>query len=217
MKYCNFIGILKMTVISHIFLPSRPSRIYLTSFFVVGSMTIFSCLMVASILLRDINMLHDDFMRDMDEFKLLMADSWKEMLAIQTAMPYAKSVPSTYREKRNSPCTRTIGCKLKCLPGPPGPPGQRGRKGGNGLPGLPGKPGKDGDLLDSDKKRCIQCISGPRGPQGIDGAAGMRGSDGQPGKQGLPGKDGIIGKQGEQGDLGPTGNFYHPSLLKKEK
>lgn len=189
-----------------------------SAYLVMYSSSISGVIMIVSVafvavLLKEMNSFYDDLMIDMEDFKVIANDAWKEMRSIQSAATTA--APKLFfihsqRKKREVQCACAAQSTV-CPPGPTGPPGDIGIDGEDGPNGSPGRPGPDGvkfAFLDVAPTGCIHCPPGPPGPQGSVGMPGTPGIDGKIGAPGLPGRDGVLGPVGPQGEAGPQGEFF---------
>ncbi|VDM79348.1 unnamed protein product, partial [Strongylus vulgaris] len=109
-------------------------------------------LICVGMLFQDINNLYDDVMDDMQEFKMLANEAWKEMV-----VP-SKDVDIFGRKKRFAPECNCGPQPNDCPPGPPGPRGEQGPPGEDGPDGPPGAPGLPGGSLYLPKDEgCVKC------------------------------------------------------------
>lgn len=92
----------------------------------------------------------------MDEFKVLTAGAWNDMITIQGLKnPFGRQKRQYDQEVSGGSVFSGNGCncagKTKaCLAGPPGPPGLPGVPGNDGDAGVPGKAGSQGIAIFSD-------------------------------------------------------------------
>lgn len=143
-----------------------------------SAVVIFASLIVVGSLFRDINNLYDEVITDLDDFKEIANDAWKNMMEArhfeQKVPVSSSSFNSIFRNKRqydqgvgggsasaSSKAGGQCNCGAqpnKCPPGPPGPPGQPGAPGTDGDAGQPGQPGQAGHAQDDGygANGCIQ-------------------------------------------------------------
>ncbi|MCP9261073.1 Nematode cuticle collagen domain protein [Dirofilaria immitis] len=166
-----------------------------------------------TVIFHDISKLYNNVMMEMEEFKMIEEDAWRE-IAYTNVNPNddinttSFTLSSIFRAKRQSNKCNCGPTPNKCPQGPPGPPGKPGEKGDDGLQGPDGMPGPPGVTLLATFNipgGCIDCPPGKEGPPGPEGLMGPPGPKGPPGARGKNGKPGQKGPSGPKGEIGPTG------------
>lgn len=182
---------------------------------IASGLVIIVSLIIAGILLQDINSFYYEVLDDMDEFKVLANDAWDEIMSVHVNhnSPISKKESIAFlfgskpRQKRRAICACALQA-VNCPPGPPGPPGDVGLPGEPGENGKDGKPGPNGIAISTGEKTrggCIACPPGPPGPPGPAGQAGPPGPAGIPGRPSNGGGIGQPGPPGQPGDVGRAG------------
>ncbi|KAH7725340.1 Protein LON-3 [Aphelenchoides avenae] len=202
--------------------------------------TLFVSLIAVFIVYRDVQSIWAELDTEMDQFKVLTEDLWKDMLSMGAGTPANRQRRQAYggygatgvNPARPStgpgglPTHSVVsnplnvgnpssGCQCSqqnnCPAGPAGPVGEPGP---DGLDGLPGKDGKDGqnaeDVHPAGLQGCFNCPAGPPGPIGPAGRPGIRGMRGPKGNPGYPGRDGNPGPPGDIGGPGAPGDDGKP-------
>ncbi|KAK0401483.1 hypothetical protein QR680_015812 [Steinernema hermaphroditum] len=105
-----------------------------------GVLIVASLLVMAS-LFREVNEMYYEVITEIDGFKVLANDAWKDIMAVKATHQPAFNFESIFRPKRQYDAgvtggTQSQGCQCaaqasSCPAGPPGPPG---------TPGQPGQP-----------------------------------------------------------------------------
>ncbi|VDL75740.1 unnamed protein product [Nippostrongylus brasiliensis] len=159
-----------------------------------SALVIIGSLICVGVIFQDINNLYDDVMDDMQEFRMLANQAWKEMVIPSSGS--SDSARSVFgREKRAASCN--CGAQPNnCPAGPPGPPGKPGSAGEDGENGEAGRPGVNGIAMFNPKAGA----NGQPGAPGQSGAQGPAGPAGQNGQAGAPGTPGVSGGPGLPGN-----------------
>ncbi|KAI6224370.1 Col-cuticle-N domain-containing protein [Aphelenchoides fujianensis] len=195
--------------------------------------TVVSLIVVVS-LFNEINVMYDETMYDLGEFKDIANDAWNTMM-VQRRPAY----DSIFRGKRQydagasgggsaaggsssssssggDQCGKCAEKAANCPAGPPGPKGAPGTNGEDGTKGEDGKAGTAGSEFASapTEKGCIKCPAGEPGPVGTGWPARTPGSrwpkrsaGSAPGPVGEKGQDGQRSTPipGPKGPVGPAG------------
>ncbi|KAJ1348050.1 putative cuticle collagen 90 [Parelaphostrongylus tenuis] len=99
---------------------------------------------------NDISSLRDEVTVGLDEFRVIVADTWDRLMVLQSHTGRtASAMTSPFRLKRYiypgmCDCVEN---SIGCPPGPPGMPGAPGPRGEEGMPGDDGRPGAHGITL----------------------------------------------------------------------
>ncbi|TKR62196.1 hypothetical protein L596_026187 [Steinernema carpocapsae] len=169
-----------------------------------SAVVVFASLLVGMSLYNEVNSLYDEVLADVDEFKVLANDAWKEMMhrrlqanPMQLFRPkrqYDQAVEAPKEEaKQECQCAAQAS---GCPEGPAGPPGEDGKPGEDGLAGQDGKPGEaPKSEAAAAPKECIKCPPGEAGPPGPDGEAGPPGPNGENGAEEIQAKTANLVRQ----------------------
>ncbi|KAF8363999.1 hypothetical protein PRIPAC_90922 [Pristionchus pacificus] len=176
-----------------------------------AGVSILTSLIVAGLMINDINTFWDEQVHTLGEFKFFANDAWDEMIftnsraAARGASP-ARSIFKRHTAGLPAHCACAAGPNT-CPPGPRGPRGAPGRVGREGEPGIEGRPGQYGMemAMPASYRECITCPPGAVGPPGADGEPGPQGKPGHEGYRGFPGKGGLYGPPGTRGQPGAPG------------
>uniref|UniRef100_A0AC35U4J5 Col_cuticle_N domain-containing protein n=1 Tax=Rhabditophanes sp. KR3021 TaxID=114890 RepID=A0AC35U4J5_9BILA len=181
------------------------------------------CMAVGSMLISEINLLHNESVADMKEFQAITEDSWGEVMSMlnEPGLEAKSSSDSMFaniiRSRRDDDAKWGENCAChnkpnNCPPGAPGKKGEDGNPGEDGFPGVDGHPGLTSMqlalMIQGKKPECIKCPAGGpglKGEKGTPGIQGTKGSPGNPGKDGEHGNPGPAGSKGESGNPGPVG------------
>ncbi|GMR39682.1 hypothetical protein PMAYCL1PPCAC_09877, partial [Pristionchus mayeri] len=185
-----------------------------------AGVSVLTSLIIAGLLLHDINSFWDTQVHMLGEFKFFANDAWNEMIFANSQATTPSTSATRHLFKRHSISGLPAHCACSagpnhCPPGPRGPRGVPGRPGREGEPGIEGQPGAYGMemAMPISYRECISCPPGAAGGPGVDGEPGPQGKPGHAGYRGFPGKPGLWGppgSRGEPGEIGRLGNDGYP-------